>query len=65
MPKIDFNEPVCVRGYTGYIINVSMHMEFTREATCDITLRDLSPWGNEISLEGVRLDEIYPCFRPR
>lgn len=63
MSSIKFNlyEPVHVRGYTGYITEVSIRNPVEPNRTLDMTIRDMSPFQNEIYLKEVTPDEIYSC----
>lgn len=52
------NDVVTIRGYYGKIISVSKGTRHQTEYDCTIILQDISPWHNEIILEGVTADEI-------
>lgn len=64
---IDFQTIVNIRGYTGIIVryDIPVFGYDSDEWRADVTLRDLSPYGNEISLEGVKQSEVHTCIRPR
>lgn len=52
------NDVVTIRGYYGRIISVSIGNRHPTEYDCTVILQDISPWHNEITLEGVTADEI-------